>query len=153
MPHYISPYLAISRPEIEQLLRAAARPLPPRNGVEPTRLFPTNDECDGVNASKLSALPGGLTTVAAHDVVEVSAELGSNPNPHPHPNLVEVSAELGSNPNPTPNPNPSPSPNPNRVEVSAECPKVADARRAHGAQSAEVAAAEEEVRPNPNPNP
>ena len=87
-------------PEIEQLLRCAARPLPPRNGVEPTRLFPTNDECNGVNESKLAALPGALTTVASHDV----------------------------------------------VEAAAECPKLADARRAHGAKSAELAAAEEEVR-------
>ena len=60
--------------EIAQLRGFTRRALPPRNGVEPTRLFPTNRQCDVVNDGRLRALPSPLTTTTSFDSVVASAE-------------------------------------------------------------------------------
>ena len=47
--------------DIKWMCERTQRPLPARNGVEPTRLFPTNAKCDDLNASRLAALPAPLS--------------------------------------------------------------------------------------------
>jgi ATP-dependent DNA helicase PIF1 len=65
---------ARASPDIKRMCERTRRPLPARNGVEPTRLFPTNAKCDTLNASRLAALPAPVSVTTAHDSVEVAPE-------------------------------------------------------------------------------
>lgn len=50
-----------------QFLRKLQRPLPPRNGIKPTILYPTNKMVDDENAKALAALPGDMWIIESID--------------------------------------------------------------------------------------